>query len=109
MNKGLSFNICRLESSYVVNKDIPDLPLLIKKYISEHLYYSCQFWTRHLDIALLNGMALGSSCQIREHLEPFAKEKILFCLEVLSVLDIVALAIPSLVIVARVLTMDICQ
>ncbi|THG93580.1 hypothetical protein EW026_g7692 [Hermanssonia centrifuga] len=103
MKRDLAFNICKLESSYVMNEDILDLPKRIRDYIPERLSYSCRFWARHLDVALPNGMALEIPRQIRELLEPFINEKLLFWLEVLSVLGGVALALSAFAIVARVL------
>ncbi|THH00501.1 hypothetical protein EW026_g2047 [Hermanssonia centrifuga] len=101
MTKELRF---KLESSYVMNEDILDLPMLIQNCVPEHLSYSCRFWACHLDIALPNGQPLEPeiSHQIRELLEMFVHRKILFWLEVLSVLDAVDLAFPALAIVARV-------
>ncbi|KAI6158930.1 hypothetical protein EDD17DRAFT_1899110, partial [Pisolithus thermaeus] len=45
----LRFNICGLESSYLANVDVPDLPERIKKNILPHLSYSCRFWGQHLE------------------------------------------------------------
>ncbi|KAG8706351.1 hypothetical protein FRC08_001123 [Ceratobasidium sp. 394] len=41
----LKFNICNLETSYVRNKDIPDLDLSA---ITNGLRYSSEYWTSHL-------------------------------------------------------------
>ncbi|KIK12665.1 hypothetical protein PISMIDRAFT_689280, partial [Pisolithus microcarpus 441] len=45
----LQFNICGLESSYFGNHQVTDLQERIKKNISCHLSYSCQFWAKHLE------------------------------------------------------------
>ncbi|THG93889.1 hypothetical protein EW026_g7463 [Hermanssonia centrifuga] len=102
MKRDLAFNICKLESSYVMNEDILDLPKRIRDYIPEHLSYSCRFWARHLDVASTNGMSVEISRQTRDLLEPFMNEKLLFWLEALSVLGGVTLAFQALAIVARV-------
>ncbi|KIO04624.1 hypothetical protein M404DRAFT_544679 [Pisolithus tinctorius Marx 270] len=79
--EGLQFNICGLESSYLSNSEVLDLPEKIDKNISPHLSYSCRFWAQHLhkttfDSALVTWVkALVQS------------EKVLFWLEVLSLLD----------------------
>ncbi|KAH7902952.1 hypothetical protein BJ138DRAFT_1021338, partial [Hygrophoropsis aurantiaca] len=49
MKSGLKFNICRLEDSYVYNKDIKNLPERVEKYISKDLSYSCKYWINHLE------------------------------------------------------------
>ncbi|PSR80332.1 hypothetical protein PHLCEN_2v6767, partial [Hermanssonia centrifuga] len=102
MKRDLAFNICKLESSYVMNEDILDLPKRIRDYIPEHLSYSCRFWARHLDAASTNGMSVEISRQTRDLLEPFMNEKLLFWLEALSVLGGVTLAFQAIAIVARV-------
>ncbi|CAE6526615.1 unnamed protein product [Rhizoctonia solani] len=45
------FNICDLESSYVVDDEVPHLPERIKKAISPGLLYACLNWMTHLEIA----------------------------------------------------------
>lgn len=47
MKTKLKFNICSLETSYVANKDVHDLPQKIKDNIPESLIYSCLYWTTH--------------------------------------------------------------
>jgi hypothetical protein len=49
MLNDLKFNICKLESSYVANRDVPDLESQIVKYISPALSYGCVFWGNHLE------------------------------------------------------------
>ena len=44
----LRFNICGLETSYVLNAEITDLDKRIEKNISPHLRYACRFWAAHL-------------------------------------------------------------
>jgi hypothetical protein len=48
MKRYLQFNICRLESSYLRNNDISDLPERMAAFIPSHLLYSCRFWVAHL-------------------------------------------------------------
>ncbi|KAI0340418.1 hypothetical protein BDW22DRAFT_1312290, partial [Trametopsis cervina] len=45
---GLQFNICHIESSYVANKDIPNLAEQIKTHISPALSYAYRFWDYHV-------------------------------------------------------------
>ncbi|THG97505.1 hypothetical protein EW026_g4501 [Hermanssonia centrifuga] len=103
MNAELVFNICKLESSYVFNKEIPDLQKRIEKYIPHHLSYSCRFWARHLDIASPVGINTFLDHRIRELFKKFVDENILFWLEVLSILGGVSPAFSALANAARVL------
>ena len=49
MSQNLKFNICGLESSFVLNKDVTDLQERIETNISQSLKYTCYFWTSYLD------------------------------------------------------------
>lgn len=48
MKSGLKFNICQLESAYVLNSDVPDLQARIFVNIPKSLRYSCVHWIDHL-------------------------------------------------------------
>ncbi|KAG9123460.1 hypothetical protein FRC07_014911 [Ceratobasidium sp. 392] len=48
MLKELKFNICGLTTSYLSNRDVPDLNSRVRNCISEHLKYSCLHWSSHL-------------------------------------------------------------
>ncbi|KZP14104.1 hypothetical protein FIBSPDRAFT_834333 [Athelia psychrophila] len=48
MKRLLHFNICGLNTSYVMNRDVLDLPGRIKKCIPQSLTYACRFWCEHL-------------------------------------------------------------
>ncbi|KAG8712378.1 hypothetical protein FRC08_014672, partial [Ceratobasidium sp. 394] len=86
----LRFNICDIKTSYVRNKDIPNLD---KSAITNGLRYSSEFWTSHLveaekessispDGELLNGVLNGP--------------RILFWVEMLSLIGKLNAALPSL-------------
>jgi NACHT domain len=77
MKRELKFNICRLESSYVRNYDIPDLDSRVKECISVHVSYSCNFWAKHLEETKFD-------IEILDHIEYFMSSQFLFWLEVLS-------------------------
>jgi hypothetical protein len=47
MNR-LRFNICDLETSHVLNEDIPELSRCVESKLSPCLRYACQFWSTHL-------------------------------------------------------------
>jgi hypothetical protein len=46
--RGLCFNICSLENSYLPNSSVPDLEKQVKESISTELSYSCHFWGTHV-------------------------------------------------------------
>ncbi|KAF7982369.1 hypothetical protein HWV62_29112 [Athelia sp. TMB] len=78
MEARLCFNICGLETSHAMNRDIPDLAKRVANSISRVLAYSCRFWAEHLSHA-------GAAYQ---HLHPqilgFFQNRFLHWLEVLS-------------------------
>ena len=51
MDVGLYFNVCRLESSYLSNTDVPDLPERISSAIPANLMYAYKFWAQHVRAA----------------------------------------------------------
>lgn len=78
----LKFNICELDSSYVLNASITDLPTRIRNKISIQLNYSCRFWTHHL-----------KNTKFEPALATYMKEiigstKILYWFEALSLLGV---------------------
>ncbi|KAG1784452.1 uncharacterized protein HD556DRAFT_1251305 [Suillus plorans] len=46
--RGLRFNICSLENSYLPNSSVPDLEKQVKESIPAELSYSCRFWGTHV-------------------------------------------------------------
>ncbi|KZP02669.1 hypothetical protein FIBSPDRAFT_698640, partial [Athelia psychrophila] len=52
MKKLLRFNICGLKTSYLMNRDVEDLPERIKSSIPLSLAYACRFWSEHLKNAI---------------------------------------------------------
>ncbi|KIM45626.1 hypothetical protein M413DRAFT_344802 [Hebeloma cylindrosporum] len=89
MLRDLKFNICELESSYIPNEEISDLPFLINKHIPRVLIYACHFWDDHLQ-RLCFEQALFSKVQ------SLFDKKFLFWLEVLSLTGSVGIATPAL-------------
>ena len=58
MQTCLRFNICGLETSYVLNAKVADLDKRVEKNIPPHLHYACQFWAAHLqDVEFDAGLA----------------------------------------------------
>ena len=81
----LKFNICKLESSYLANSDVPDLESRIANYIPSALPYACIYWGDHL-------YHLAFDHDVLKKLRLLFKTKFLFWLEVLSVKRSVGLA-----------------
>jgi hypothetical protein len=78
MKQELRFNICELESSYIRNRDIPDLDSRIQRCIPQHLSYSCYYWMDHL------AKTKGDD-EVLDVLRVFIYDLFLYWLEVLSV------------------------
>lgn len=92
MDKGLKFNICKLESASVLNSEITDLQQKISSNIPASLQYSCIYWMDHLIDA-------KDACDVQETsvqtlvARLLCDVKALFWLEVLSLLAEVKIGI----------------
>ncbi|KAK7684517.1 hypothetical protein QCA50_012464 [Cerrena zonata] len=78
MSTQLRFNICNFETSGRLNKDYPDLKERIDKHISPQLRYASTCWRHHLKGTRTWQEDVGSA------LRSFSEEKLLFWLEVAS-------------------------
>lgn len=91
MLKDLRFNICQLETSSQLNSQVKDLESRITQYLPDALQYSCVHWSNHV----CSGG--DPSNNIKSLLVQFlAGEKVLYWLEVLSLLGKVPTALASL-------------
>ncbi|CAE6431194.1 unnamed protein product [Rhizoctonia solani] len=79
MQQDLRFNICRLETSHLLNSEVPDLKLRIQSYIGPALKYACIHWIDHL-VSLPNQAPVGA---IAEFLKG---PQLMYWIEVLSLL-----------------------
>ncbi|KAI5118071.1 hypothetical protein M0805_003660 [Coniferiporia weirii] len=85
MDSMLKFNTCCIESSYLSNKDIPDLRSKINSHIPQHLLYTCLYWMNHL--AGCNGFG-ADIIHVHELLNQiFCSPKALYWLECLSLVE----------------------
>ena len=92
MIEQLRFNICKLEDSRRANVDIHDLSSRIKENISDALQYSSLYWSTHLCFDGDNGDE-----RIWENLRKFFEGPYgLFWIEVLSIMGMVSIGVPSL-------------
>ena len=96
MQRALKFNICGLESSYLMNKDVKDSDEHIKNSIPSHLSYACQYWADHL-----HGIVQRDNVtEIVKGLKNFLTVHLLHWFEVLSLLKTSHIASKSLLIAA---------
>ena len=88
----LRFNICKLEDSRLANADIKDLRSRIKQNISVALQYSCLYWSYHVCFTpdMGNESIWGNLKEFFEGLYP------LFWVEVLSIMKMVPMGVPSI-------------
>lgn len=77
MERLLKFNICNLQSSFVLDKNIPDLADTIDKSISPELFYACRYWGDHLGLAV-------TLDDVHSALDEFLSNQLLFWMEVLN-------------------------
>ena len=77
MKAQLRFNICELESSFVFDKDVPDLEDRVRNHISPTLSYACRYWAEHLQKS-------NSSEVVHKNLDNFLRKQLLFWMEVLN-------------------------
>ena len=84
----LKFNICKLETSYLANKDVTNLKMHIEKHISPALLYACRFWGEHLEHT-------GFEAGLFRKLQTLFGKKFLFWLEALSLTNYVGLALAA--------------
>jgi AAA ATPase domain len=89
MLENLKFNICKLESSYLANTDVPDIESRIAKHIPPGLSYACMFWDKHLE-------HVAFEHDLFTKLRSLLTTKFLFWLEVLSMKNSVGLTLPAL-------------
>ena len=84
---GVSFNICKLETSYLANDDVVDLKTRVDQHIPPALLYACRFWGDHL-------IHTDFNTDLFAKVQTLFNEKFLFWLEALSLTGNIGL-IPS--------------
>jgi len=94
MTTQLRFNICKFDNSWLANTDIKDLPSRVKQNVSGTLQYSCLHWLDHLRFSPAN---LDQRMLVLDNLKKFFEGLYpLFWIEVLSILGMVPIGVPSL-------------
>ena len=92
MFEQLRFNICKLEDSRIANADVQDLSSRIKQNISDPLQYSSIYWSNHLCFTPNNGDSDVRACLKKFFEGPYT----LYWIEVLSIMGMVPIGVPSL-------------
>ncbi|KAG9122600.1 hypothetical protein FRC07_000960 [Ceratobasidium sp. 392] len=77
MTRRLRFNICNLESSFLLDDDVPDLPARVQQCIPRHLRYACWYWDKHEAFA-------KDATETLSRFEEFLTRYALFWLEVMN-------------------------
>ena len=85
MAHGLVFNICSLETSFLMNSEVINMDDRIRHCITNALHYSCLNWTSHLEL-------IAGDAEVMGWLEGFMDNRFLSWLEVLSVTKCVRFA-----------------
>lgn len=80
MQAQLKFNICGLKTSYESNSDILDLDSRMSNCVPSHLSYACCFWADNL-------VAIEHTQEWCSRIDVLIKTRLLFWLEVLSLLN----------------------
>jgi hypothetical protein len=92
MVEELRFNICGLEDSRLANADVKYLESRIQENISDALQYSSLYWSNHLCFT----PAIGESRVLDKLREFFEEPCALFWVEVLSIMGMLRIGVPSL-------------
>ncbi|KAG8748663.1 hypothetical protein FRC10_000054 [Ceratobasidium sp. 414] len=71
------FNICKLESSYLLDREVPNIDQRVKEAISPELLYACRCLGTHVELA-------GDSEDLLNRLHEFLATRLLLWIEVLN-------------------------
>ncbi|CAE6470438.1 unnamed protein product [Rhizoctonia solani] len=89
MKSELRFNICNLESSYLIDEQVEDMKTRITRFISPSVSYACRYWSAHL----LLSPAVDNT---RNMLLDLLHSRLLFWMEVLSLSRCVGIGAPMM-------------
>jgi hypothetical protein len=105
MQVGLKFNICGLETSHLCNDDIPDLPSRIEKSVPPRLSYACRFGWQHLRDTHPEA---SSRVELLKRIDDFLHVRLLYWLEVMSLIKEIPTALSSLHFMTRWIGVSSC-
>ena len=83
MEKGLTFDICALPTSFKRNVDIEGIDELVKTCILDHLSYACRFWAHHVSRLA----EVEWDARIERGVAVLLSERVLYWLEVMSLIQ----------------------
>jgi hypothetical protein len=106
MKRGLKFNICSLETSYWRNDDVKDLTSRIQRSIPTYLSYSCRFWANHLGDSMEGE---HEHSEMLKETEDFLHNRLLYWLEVLSLIKEVSRAPAALLTISRWISVSVLR
>lgn len=89
MSRELKFNICALETSHLLNSQVPGLAERVKSQISSKLDYACTYWISHL-------IDTSKGTLMKELAALLNEPQLLYWLEALSLLGKVDTALTGL-------------
>ena len=92
MKKDLKKNICGLDN-YAVLSEVEDLSARREKCIGDSLGYACRFWTKHLAKVPRDGL---HAKRVQEAIGEFFAKRLLWWVEVLSIVGHLAAAVPAI-------------
>lgn len=96
MTGELRFNICSFPSSFLRNRDVPDLADRVKSNISPALQYACRFWAYHM-----SRVTVVVSDVLFDELDLFIHGFFLFWIEVQSLMGTVSTVSASIAAATR--------
>lgn len=85
MKAELRFNICGINSSFIRNNEVGDIEDRIESRILPHVSYACRFWSHHL-------CRVSYKQTLFHELSAFLYNRLLYWLEVLSLLESISIA-----------------
>jgi len=80
MNSMLVYNICKLSDLFMRNEEIPDLSENLDTHAPAHLRYTALHWAKHL-------ASSGDPARVSSLLHDWCQNKMIFYLELMSLLD----------------------
>lgn len=97
MKEQLHFDVCSLETSHLLNKNVPNIRQRVQSAIPEPLAYACRHFATHLHLAGVEPAHFEGLAE----LEHFMQFQLLFWVESLGLLGEVKLAIPAMLVIKQ--------
>ncbi|KAG8733654.1 hypothetical protein FRC10_012228, partial [Ceratobasidium sp. 414] len=85
-----SFNVCNLESSYLLDRDVPRIDDRVNESISQAMWYASRYWATHLKLA-------GLADNLLTALHNFLSRRLLLWMEVMNLKHHISVAAELLI------------